>query len=246
MHVGEELGAHADLCDEGWQWRNNGVIIPITQGGPGGACIPVFIPLSRLWVEFAREMHAAGTPMHVSGVGDYSVGGFFGGIKKAARKYGKKARRAARKAKRRATKLAKQQIRLVTLGQQKRLMQLARSKALRRGMAIAAIAVPVAAPALLGASAALEAANRAYDAYKTGRTTAEAIRRGIRRPGDVQRMLNARNAQTAVQHAAKLARSGDPQARQFVSALGRRRNRAIAAAKQRRRNLSHAARYLRA
>jgi hypothetical protein len=65
----------------GWEWCENGacIVVYTRSGGP----IRVFVPLPNIWATFDREFVKAGIGQPAN-VGDFSVGGFFDKIHRAA------------------------------------------------------------------------------------------------------------------------------------------------------------------
>lgn len=87
----------------GWRWTDAGPVITVTSGNQR---VEVLVPLENVWVTFGQEMAAVGCPLPAS-VGDYSVGGLFSGIKRAARKAKRTVRRGTRSVNRAARGIRK-------------------------------------------------------------------------------------------------------------------------------------------
>jgi len=81
----------------GWDWRTDGMGLGL---GPGvvvavqvdGRTLRAFVPLSRVWLAFDKELQSVGC-VGAAWVGEpYSVGGLFSFVKKAAKSIGKAAK----------------------------------------------------------------------------------------------------------------------------------------------------------
>lgn len=62
----------------GWEWRQNGVVLCVQL--QGGEVQQVFVPLSRVWHEFSRELAAVGCPLPSTVGGEPTVSGLFSSI----------------------------------------------------------------------------------------------------------------------------------------------------------------------
>lgn len=63
----------------GWDWRENGVVLKVKVQAAGGRIVSqeVFVPLNRVWHEFAGEFAAVGCPLPMMVGEPLTVGGFF-------------------------------------------------------------------------------------------------------------------------------------------------------------------------
>lgn len=82
----------------GWDWRENGAIINVVVDGHA---MQWFVPLSHVQLHFGESLASVGCPLQQS-VGAQSVGGFFGMLKRVAKRATRKVKRAMPKAIRRA------------------------------------------------------------------------------------------------------------------------------------------------
>lgn len=215
----------------GFQWHENGAILNVTIDGE---TTQVFVPLSRLQLEFGEAMAGVGCPLAPT-VGDmYTVSGLFRSIKKAAK-------RAARTAKsvRRATtgRVRRAVVRRVVpkairarAGRIRRMARRHVTKLRRRGLRYgkralmsrtAQYAAPLlsAIPATAPAGAALLAAQNTMRVLDRANRAAQLAQRGLRRPRIMNDMAAGMAQRQAVNQLGNLARQGNPQAQQFFGAL---------------------------
>lgn len=69
----------------GWDWRENGVVLKVKVQSADGKTVvqEVFVPLNRVWKEFAGEFAAVGCPLPMTVGEPLTVGGFFSSIANA-------------------------------------------------------------------------------------------------------------------------------------------------------------------
>lgn len=207
------------LNELGWRWHQNGAMLTVSVDGHQQQ---VFVPLTKIRIEFGEGMASVGCPLAPS-VGEmYTVSGLFSSIKRAVRK-AKKVRHAVvrrtvpRAIRKRAAKIRRSATRFVrrrAMPHARRLKRFAQSPVARYG-AMALSAFPPTAPAGLS----MMAAQNTLAAIDRGNKAAQLVRRGIRRPGDVASMMGAQAQRRGVAALAQQARRGNPQAQQFMGAL---------------------------
>ena len=207
------------LNELGWQWHENGALLTVKVDGQAQR---VFVPLTKIRIEFGEGMAAVGCPLAPT-VGElYTVSGLFSSIRRAVKKAKKVRHQVVRRAvpraiRRRAdkiTRLARRYAQRRALPITRRLQQGFQSPYARYG-AMALSAIPTTAPM----GVAMLAAQNTLSKIDEGRKAAELVRRGIRRPGDVGKMLAAQAQRQGVAQLAQAARMGHPQAQQFFGAL---------------------------
>lgn len=202
-----------------WSWDRARGIAWARARLSDGQTFAVGVPLSTVVATFDAELQAAGVHEPAS-IGECaSVSGLFGRIKRLSRT----ASRATKRATRRATKRLNKKVwrsakkwggRYTGYTYAKKYaMKAARSKELRAGLGVAAVAMPAVGGPALGAWV---AANRAVAQYDQGKAALQRVRRGLRSP---QAMRAIRSAATVQRAARGLARSRHPAARMYSSAL---------------------------
>ncbi len=207
------------LNELGWRWHENGAVLSVTVDGH---VQQVFVPLTKIRIEFGEGMAAVGCPLAPT-VGEmYTVSGLFSAIKRAVRTAKKVRHQVVRRVvpraiRRRAAKIRHQAtgfVRRRVLPQAMRLTRGFQSPYARYG-AMALSAFPATAP--MGLS--MLAAQNTLSTIDAGTKAAQLVQRGIRRPGDVAKMMAAQAQRQGVAQLAQAARQGNPQAQQFFGAL---------------------------
>src|SRR6478752_497453 len=64
----------------GWDWRENGVVLKVQTASGQTMQQEVFVPLNRVWKEFAGEFAAVGCPLPMAVGEPLTVGGLFSSI----------------------------------------------------------------------------------------------------------------------------------------------------------------------
>jgi hypothetical protein len=212
----------------GFRWHENGAIVSVTVDGQK---MDVFVPLTRLTVEFGDALARVGCPLAPAvGWEPYSVGGLFSRIKRAVKKGVKTAVKVhkmphnllVKKLVPRAIRSRAMAIRrAATQHVKRRVLPFARQLKTQfqspyaRYAAMALTAIPVTAP--IGGS--MMAAQNTMSLIDRGQKAAQLVQRGIRRPGDIAAMMEAASQKQNVAQLASLARGGNPQAQAFFGAL---------------------------
>lgn len=212
----------------GFRWHENGAVLSVTADGQK---FDVFVPLTRLTIEFGDALARVGCPLQPAvGWEPYSVGGLFSRIKRAVKKGVRTAvkvhkmphnllvkKLVPRAIRRRAMDIRRAATRHVM----RRVLPLAyRAKGLlqspyARYAALAMTAIPVTAP--VGGS--MLAAQNTLAIIDRGQKAAQLVQRGLRRPGDLAAMREALVQRQNVAQLANLARGGSPQAQAFFGAM---------------------------
>jgi len=143
----------------------------------------------------------------------HSVGGFFKSVKKLGNKVKSKISRTGA--------IGRSAVGIFNRAEQiagkvgKTVVAVGRSPYFRAGLAAAATAFPVLAPAAV----AVETANRIYDQIEKGKQAAEMVARGARDVGTLMTAKNGAEKAAAVGSMMKLAQKGDPRAMRFMGAV---------------------------
>lgn len=199
----------------GWSFHNDGVTVGVQVDGKRRQ---VFVPAKHLWVEFGREFQRIGCPLQ--GVGDFSVGGWFSSITRSISRAAKRAVRTVKRGVRRVANVAKTIHRKYVTPALRIAKVVINNPIVRHGIKLAAVALPVLAPVALGVEAAAQAlklvddgkraAERVYNAAKTGQRILQ---------GDRAAMARALGVQRNMQQVVGLARRGNPAAQRIIGAF---------------------------
>lgn len=206
----------------GWQWHEGGAVLWVNVDGQAYS---VWVPISRIAIEFGKDLDAIGCPLPggIGGPCGQSVGGFFSGLRRAVKRVARKVRkvvpksirRAARRVARRAKRAARKISRTV-----KRVGRRALKIATSREAQLAMMALTAAVPALAPATGSILAAQEALRHVDTGVKAAKAIQRGAKVTRRLARDLSrAKNARNALNIAREGAARGDREAQQLMGAL---------------------------
>lgn len=199
----------------GWSFHDDGVTVCTRINGKDHF---IFVPVRHLWVEFGKEFRAVGAPL--CGVGDFSVGGWFSSLRRSISRAAKKATRAVKRSVHRVANVARTIHRKYVAPALNIARKVVMNPYVRRGIQLAAIAVPALAPLGVG----IEAAAQALKAIDAGKRAAERVARaaklGLRvLHGDRQAMLRAVGIQRNMARVVALARRGNPAAMRQIGAF---------------------------
>lgn len=203
------------LSAAGWSFHNDGVTVAAVIGGKRHQ---IFVPVRHLWIEFGREMQAVGCPLQ--GVGDFSSVGFWKSFTRAIKRVAKKASRVVKRGVRRVTHVAKRAYHKVVKPAMNIAKAVINNPIVRHGIKAAALAFPVLAPVALGVEAAAQALKFVDDGRKAAERVYNAARTGQRiLAGDRQAMARALGIQRNMTNVVALARRGNTAALRQVNAF---------------------------
>lgn len=199
----------------GWSFHHDGVTVAVQMNGKTHQ---VFVPVRHLWVEFGREFKAVGAPL--MGVGDFSVGGWFSSLRRSISRAAKKATRAVKRGVSRVHNVAKTISKRYIAPALNVAKSVVNNTWVRRGIQLAAIAVPALAPVAVGIEAAAQALKVIDDGKRAAQNVVHAGQAGLRiLQSDRHKMLQAANVQRNMANIVRMARMGNPQAQRQIGAF---------------------------
>lgn len=211
------LNAHAasTLNGFGWSFHDDGVTVVTEINGRKRS---VFVPVKHLWIEFGHEFKKVGCPL--TGVGDFSVGGWFSSLRRAVSRVAKKASRVVKRSVARVSKVAKTIHRKVVTPALNVARVVVNNPIVRHGIKLAAVAVPALAPVALGIEAAAQALKLIDDGKRAAQRVVAAARTGQRiLSGDRQAMLRAVGIQRNMSNIVAQAKRGNVAAMRQIGAF---------------------------